>query len=117
MKRQFQIKPDYIYYFSDGSVAQYKSRKSFFSLCFCENDNGVTAKWLSYAISHGKDPCYGVAGTVKRLAARANLQQPYNLQIITPLQLHIWRMNNIKMCDFEHITSLQYKQEEQLLQK
>jgi hypothetical protein len=76
-----------------------KYRKYFLSLYFHEKDSGVTAEWHFYATSHGKGPCDGVAETVKQLAAHANLQQPYYLQIMTLLQLHNWCMNNIKMCN------------------
>jgi hypothetical protein len=37
MRRKFQIKPNGICYFSDGSAAQYKNRKNFICLCFCED--------------------------------------------------------------------------------
>jgi hypothetical protein len=42
-------------------------------------------------------------------AACANVQQRHNLQIMTPLQLHNWHTDNIKMSCFEHV-SLQYKE-------
>ncbi len=45
------------------------------------------AEWHLSATSHGKGPCDGVGGTVKRLAARASLQRPYEKQILTPRQL------------------------------
>ena len=42
-----------------------------------EADFGVPAEWHFSATSHGKGACDGVGGTVKRLAARASLQRPY----------------------------------------
>ena len=51
------------------------------------DDFGVAAEWHFIDISHGKGPCDGVGGTVKRLAAKANLQRTYNQQIMTPRQL------------------------------
>ena len=45
--------------------------------------------------SHGKGASDGVSGTVKRLAARASLQQPYDQQIMTPFQLFQWASDTI----------------------
>ena len=36
-------------------------------------DFGVDDEWNFFAISHGKSPCDGIGGTVKRLVARACL--------------------------------------------
>jgi len=80
-------KPNRIIYFSDGCAAQYKNRKIFINFCHHEADFGMPAEWHFFATSHGKGPCDGVGGTVKRLAARASLQRPYNNQIFTPQQL------------------------------
>ena len=117
MKRKFQRKPKHIYYFSDGSAAQFKNRKNFINLCFHETDFSVSAEWHFYATSHGKGPCDGVGGTVKHLAARASLQRPYSNQIMTPHQLYNWCVDNLKTCDFEYITISQHSEEEQLLQE
>jgi hypothetical protein len=84
MMSKSQIKPNHIYYFSNGSAAQYKNIKNFISLYFNEKDFGVTAEWHFYVTSHWKGLCDGVVGTVKQLAAHSSLQQPYNLQIMTP---------------------------------
>ena len=82
--REKFVKIDKIFYFTDGSAAQYKNRKNFLNLCYHESGFGVQAEWHFYATSHGKEPCDGIGGTVKRLAARASLQRPYCSQIITP---------------------------------
>ena len=58
--------PCKIFYFSDGSAAQYKNRKN---LCLHKADFGITAEWHFSATSHGKGACDGLEGTVKRLAA------------------------------------------------
>jgi hypothetical protein len=57
-----------IIYFSDGCAAQYKNRKNFLNLCNHDADFGLPAEWHFFATSHGKGPCDGVGGTVKRLA-------------------------------------------------
>ena len=61
----------------DGSAAQYKNQKIFINLCYHHSDFGVQAEWHFYATSHGKGPCDGIGGTVKRLAAKASLQREY----------------------------------------
>jgi len=61
-------------YFSDGCAAQYKN-KSFYNLCMQKQDFGVEATWLFFATSHGKSPCDGIGGTVKRATATENLRQ------------------------------------------
>ena len=38
---------------------------------------------LFFATSHGKSPCDGIVGTVKRQIARASLHRPLNDQILT----------------------------------
>ncbi len=76
-----------VIYFSDGAASQYKNRKNFINLANHEADFGMPADWHFFATSHGKGPCDEVRGTVKRLAARASLQRPYENQIQTLLQL------------------------------
>lgn len=62
-----------IYYFSDGASGKYKNKKNFMNLCHHEDEFKIKAEWHFYATSHGKGPCDGVGGTIKRLAARASL--------------------------------------------
>ena len=80
--------PVKIMYFSDGASSQYKNRKNFINLCYHQADFGVSAEWHFSATSHGKGACDGLGGTVKRLAAKASLQRPYQDQIMTPFQLY-----------------------------
>ena len=84
-----------IKYFSDGAASQYKNRKNFVNLCSHEADFGIKAEWHFSATSHGKGACDGVGGTVKRLAARASLQRPFDQQIMSPSQLYEWAKDNI----------------------
>ena len=99
--KQFSSLPRKIYYTSDGAASQYKNRKIFINLCHHEEDFGVAAEWHFSATSHGKGTCDGVGGTVKRLAARASLQRPYDQQIMTPRQLFEWAVNNIPAIAFQ----------------
>lgn len=58
--------PSKIYYFSDGSAAQYKNCKKIANISFHSADFGVDAEWRFFAMSHGKGPCDGVG--CKRLS-------------------------------------------------
>lgn len=46
-----------IYYFSDGSSAQYKNYKNLGNLCFHQTDFGIKAEWHFFTTSYGKSPC------------------------------------------------------------
>lgn len=107
--------PKRICYFSDGCAAQYKNRKNFINLCHHEADFGVPAEWHFFATSHGKGPSDGIGGTIKRLAARASLQRPYDQQIITPRQLFEFTDSEIKNVNCQFTTTEQYEQEADLL--
>ena len=69
-----------IEYFSDGCAGQYKNYNNF---CHHKNNFGFDTVWSFFATSHGKSPCDGVCGTVKRKIARTSLQLPLNDQIAT----------------------------------
>ena len=73
---------DKIYYVSDGCGGQYKNYKNFLNLCFHKEDYGIDAEWIFFATSHGKSPCDGIGGAVKRHAAKRSLQRPLNNQIL-----------------------------------
>ena len=45
--------------------------------------------------SHGKGPCDGVGGTIKRLATKASLHRTLQNHILTPLQLFEYCSQNI----------------------
>lgn len=91
---------NYIHYFSDGALAQYKNYKNFINLCHHEEDFGIKAAWNFFATSHGKSPCDGIGGTAKRLARSASLQRTTENHILTPRDLFIY-------CD-EHIDKIKF---------
>ena len=70
-----------------------------------------------FATSHGKGPSDGVGGTIKRLAAKASLQRPYNQQITTPRQLFEFADSEIKQVSCQFATTEQYEQEAQFLKE
>lgn len=104
-----------ITYFSDGSAAQYKNKKNFLNLCLHKTDFEVEAEWEFFATSHGKSACDGLGGTVKRLAAKASLQRPYDQQILTPKELYEFALENIKNIDFEYSTTEDYEETKEWL--
>jgi hypothetical protein len=64
----------------------------------------VPAEWHFFATSHGKSACDDVGGTLKKLAAKASLQQPYNVQIMKPHQLYEWAESSIHKFNFDFVT-------------
>ena len=60
----------HIYYFSDNCGGQYKNFKIMINLTFHQQDFNRTATWVFFAASHGKSPCDGIGGTVKRCLTR-----------------------------------------------
>ena len=64
-----------VQYFSDGCAGQYKNFKNFMNVCLHEQEFGLAATWSFFATSHGKGPCDGIGGTVKRLARQESLRR------------------------------------------
>ena len=107
-----------IIYFSDGAPAQYKNCKNFINLCHHNMDfDGIEAEWHFFATSHGKGPCDGIGGTVKRLAAKASLQRPYSEQIMTARQLFQFAADNISGISFTYCTTQDWEEEDKFLQE
>lgn len=98
-------------YYSDCAASQYKNRKNFLNLAYHEEDFGLKAEWHFFGTSHGKGPCDGVGGTVKRLVARPSLQRPYEGQIQTPQQLYEWAKINIPSVEFAFIRTEEVENE------
>ena len=89
-----------VIYFSDGAASQYKNHKNVSNVCNHENDHGLKAEWHFFATSHGKIPCDGIGGTVKRLVARASLQATVDHHILTARKM-------FKLCE-EHIMGITF---------
>ena len=75
------------------------------NLCNHAKDHGVPAEWHFFATSHGKSPCDGIGGTVKRLVARASLQATTDKQILTPQELFSWCVKNIQGISFLYVST------------
>ena len=94
-----------IHYFSDGCAGQYKNCKHFLNLCHHVSDFGISCEWNFFATSHGKSPCDGIGGTVKRLAAKASLQRPIHNQILSAVKMLEFCSSEINGIDFIFIES------------
>ena len=62
-----------------------------------------------FAIAHGKGPCNGLAGTLKRPARRASLQIGTRQQILTPLALFEWALQSLPKIDFVFLNNNDYE--------
>ena len=60
---------------------------------------------LFFATSHGKSPCDGIGGTVKRLTARASLQHPVSSQILSAKQIFEFCQDSIHGIKFVYTHS------------
>ena len=70
-------------YFSDGCGTQYKNFKKFLNLTYHQSDFGIKASWSFFATSHGKSPCDGFGGSVKRKLHNASLAAPASQKILS----------------------------------
>lgn len=64
-----------VMYMTDGCAGQYKNCFSFLNLCKHFQMYRMKASWCFFATSHGKSPCDGIGGTIKREATKASLQR------------------------------------------
>lgn len=87
--------PKKIIYFTDGASQHFKNKHNFMNLLHHKKDFGIEAEWHFHATAHGKGPCDGIGGNLKRLAARASLQASSKNQILTPNTLYQWAKSNL----------------------
>ena len=97
-------------YFSDGCSGQYKNYKNFFNLTYHVQDFGLNASWSFFATSHGKSPCDGVGGMVKRALTQASLKRPTANQILSTEAAYEFCSNQVRnvnfFFDFQGCTSI-----------
>ena len=89
-----------ILYFNDGAASPYRNYKNFSNWINHQTDFGISAEWHFFATFHGKSPCDGVGGTVKRAAARASLQATTSGFLLTPDDLYHWCQRHISGIKF-----------------
>lgn len=90
-------------YFSDGCAAQYKNKNNFKNLCMHKHDFGLEAEWNFFATAHGKSPCDGIGGLVKRVTAVESLKRIQHNQILTPEDMYNFCRNKFKDIIFFYI--------------
>ncbi|MGH0172209.1 UNVERIFIED_CONTAM: hypothetical protein FKN15_006659 [Acipenser sinensis] len=117
LKNKFGRRPRKIYYFSDGCAGQYKNCKNVLNICQHLEDFGMEAEWNFFATSHGKGPCDGVRGTIKRMATKASLQRPFHDQIQTPHRLYRFAKDSIPVLEVEYFTIAHWQAEQDFLEQ
>ena len=75
-----------IVFILDGAGSQYKNYKAFSNLCHHKSEFGLDAEWNFFATFHGKSPCDGIGGTVKRNVDNASLRALEN-PVVTPVKM------------------------------
>ena len=85
---------NHIIYYSDGAASQYKNYKNMINLCMHNTDFNLTVEWHFFATSHGKSPCDGIGGTVKRLVDRSSKLD--RILINNPNLMYQYCRDNIK---------------------
>ena len=93
-----------IIYFTDGCAGQYKNWKKNYNLYQHKSDFGLNARWVFFATCHGKQPCDGIGGTVKRLVSNASLKHDLNNQILSPSHKFQFCKENIWNIIFKFIS-------------
>ena len=94
-----------IQYFSDGCAGQYKNYKNFINLCLHKVELGLDATWNFFATSHGKGPCDGIGGSVKRLARLESLRRVAGKYLNTFDKLYEFCASDINNVAFMKITA------------
>ncbi|XP_066585899.1 uncharacterized protein [Prorops nasuta] len=104
-----------IFYFSDGAIQQFKN---YMNLYYHKEDFGLNAEWHYFATAHGKGPCDGIGGSLKRIAARTSLHLPFDKQISTSQQLYDWAVkpNSLPNIHVDFLSNERYIQAKELLQ-
>lgn len=97
-----------LFYFTDGCAAQYKNRKNFANVYFHKVDFGYDCEWHFHATAHGKGPCDGLGGTLKRSATRASLARAYEKQIDTAQLLFEWALSSKIDMNFGYATTAEH---------
>ena len=84
---------DKIFYFSDGAPAHYKNKSTFSLLSYHYRNFGISAEWAYFATAHGKGPCDGLGGTIKRQVFMENMRQESAGQIRNALEMYSFCSN------------------------
>lgn len=77
----------HVHFYTDSPTSQYRNKTLFYLLSHHKELFDVTASWNYFEAGHGKGPCDGVGGSVKRIADEAVQQQKANIQDASDLSL------------------------------
>lgn len=102
-------------YISDGARSQYKNKYNFINLCYHYNDFKILSEWHFYATLHGKSPCDGIGGTLKRMATRASLQNVNKEFTSTAKQFYEWSLKSIENITAMFCTTVEHNLNEERL--
>ncbi|KAJ8048415.1 hypothetical protein HOLleu_00724 [Holothuria leucospilota] len=91
-----------VHYWTDSPTAQYRN-KTIFSLVSDHHElfNGIFASWNFFEAGHGKGPCDGIGGTVKRLADEAVKREAAVIQDAN--DFYAWASQEREASDIEYV--------------
>ena len=106
-----------VIYFSDGCSGQYKNHKNFTNPLYHYSGYALYAEWHFFAMSHGKNACDGIGGTIKRMAAYASLQLSVTGQILPPKSLFEFANSEIPGIQSFWVPTTEITENKHLLEK
>lgn len=77
-----------VFYWTDSPTSQFRNKSVFQIISKHESEFGCKANWNYFEAGHGKGPCDGIGGTVKRLADDAVTQSKVVIQ--DPFDFFSW---------------------------
>lgn len=110
-----------IIYLSDGCAEQYKNKSNFKNVYCHEKDFNIKAEWHIFPTSHGKGPCDGIGGNIKRMARDASVRK--TAEINSAKQFFDWATSQEvkrqfkKDWEFIYATDEDYSDAEKFLQE
>ena len=107
----------FLEYFSDGCSGQYKNFKNFLNLTHHYQDFNFKASWSFFATSHGKSPCNGIGGMIKRKVTQASLKHPTQNQILSTEAVYAYCKKEIESVNFFMISKETLQSTREFLQR
>lgn len=92
-----------VHYLSDSPTSQYINKTIFSFVADHETLHGCQASWTYFEAGHGKGPCDGVGGTVKRMADQAVTNS--NASIQDAADFFAWSKTLSSAIDFHCVTT------------
>ncbi|XP_035684140.1 uncharacterized protein LOC118421089 [Branchiostoma floridae] len=106
----------YVHYWTDSPSSQYRNKTLFSVVSDHETLFGMKASWNYFEAGHGKGPCDGVGGTVKRMADDAVKQG--DAQIQDAHDFFKWAsVQDKSVIKYDFVSKLECKDSEDFLRK